>query len=87
MADIATELRPELVGNLAGTFYVPSYQRGYRWGREEVTRLLEDIEQIRARWRGRIKGREPQGFVKVFWARAMRERLPSAIFSALGAQP
>lgn len=46
-AESATELRPELVGNLAGEFYVPSYQRGYRWGRDEVTRLLEDIDQSR----------------------------------------
>ncbi|HSH58503.1 MAG TPA: DUF262 domain-containing protein [Acidimicrobiales bacterium] len=44
-ADVVTELRPELVGNLAGEFFVPSYQRGYRWGREEVTLLLEDIDQ------------------------------------------
>lgn len=44
-ASVATELRPELVGNLTGEFYVPSYQRGYRWGRDEVTRLLEDIDQ------------------------------------------
>ena len=43
-SDIASELRPELVRNLTGEFYVASYQRGYRWGREEVTRLLEDID-------------------------------------------
>ena len=32
-----------LVGNIAGKFHVPSYQRGYRWGVDEVTRLLDDI--------------------------------------------
>ena len=32
-----------LVGEIAGEFVVPGYQRGYRWGLEEVTRLLEDI--------------------------------------------
>ena len=28
---------------IKGTFYIPSYQRGYRWGNDEVFRLLEDI--------------------------------------------
>jgi len=36
-------LTTKLVGEIEGSFYVPSYQRGYRWGRDEVTRLLEDI--------------------------------------------
>lgn len=36
-------LDTKLVGDVQGVFYVPSYQRGYRWGKEEVTRLLEDI--------------------------------------------
>lgn len=36
-------LDTKLVGAIEGTFYIPSYQRGYRWGRDEVTRLLEDI--------------------------------------------
>lgn len=31
--------------NIQGTFVIPSYQRGYRWGETEVTRLLEDIEE------------------------------------------
>src|SRR3954452_7862139 len=26
-----------------GEFFVASYQRGYRWGREEVRQLLDDI--------------------------------------------
>jgi len=43
--EIRTDLRPELVGNIAGAFVVPSYQRGYRWGRDEVTRLLDDIHE------------------------------------------
>jgi hypothetical protein len=25
------------------TFFVPSYQRGYRWGRQEVEALLNDL--------------------------------------------
>lgn len=36
-------LETKLVGDIKGTFYVPSYQRGYRWGKEEVIRLLEDV--------------------------------------------
>jgi uncharacterized protein with ParB-like and HNH nuclease domain len=35
------ELR--LVGNVTGSFRVPRYQRGYRWGKLEVERLLNDI--------------------------------------------
>ena len=31
------------VGKIKGQFHVPSYQRGYRWGKEEVTRLLDDL--------------------------------------------
>lgn len=38
-------LRSMLVGDIAGQFVVPSYQRGYRWGHEEVTRLLDDIAE------------------------------------------
>jgi hypothetical protein len=42
-------LEPLLVGDIKGTFYVPAYQRGYRWGKDEVRRLLDDI------WEGRGK--------------------------------
>lgn len=35
------ELR--LVSDIAGKFRVPRYQRGYRWGEVEVTRLLNDV--------------------------------------------
>ena len=38
-------LETKLVGEIEGSFYVPSYQRGYRWGADEVTRLLEDVYQ------------------------------------------
>lgn len=37
------KLETKLVGSIAGRFVIPSYQRGYRWGKEEVVRLLEDI--------------------------------------------
>lgn len=36
-------LGTKLVGDIKGDFYVPSYQRGYRWGKAEVERLLDDI--------------------------------------------
>lgn len=36
-------LERRLVGDIEGKFFVPSYQRGYRWGPDEVLRLLEDI--------------------------------------------
>jgi hypothetical protein len=36
-------LDTKLVGDIRGDFIVPSYQRGYRWGKDEVNRLLEDI--------------------------------------------
>lgn len=32
-----------LVSEITGHFFVPSYQRGYRWGRHEVEALLDDI--------------------------------------------
>ena len=33
-------LDTKLVGDINGDFYVPSYQRGYRWGETEVVLLL-----------------------------------------------
>lgn len=36
-------LEPKSVGDITGKFWVPSYQRGYRWGKDEVDRLLSDI--------------------------------------------
>ena len=38
-------LDTKLVGEIKGEFVVPSYQRGYRWGEDEVIRLLDDIYQ------------------------------------------
>lgn len=43
-------LRPMVVGEVAGCFVVPDYQRGYRWGVEEVTRLLDDIAESEANY-------------------------------------
>jgi hypothetical protein len=36
-------LELKLIGDIAGRFFVARYQRGYRWGRPEVERLLNDI--------------------------------------------
>ncbi|MBR6365571.1 MAG: DUF262 domain-containing protein, partial [Lachnospiraceae bacterium] len=36
-------LETKLVSDIRGIFYVPSYQRGYRWGEDEVLRLLNDV--------------------------------------------
>ena len=38
-------LTTKLVGDIEGEFFVPSYQRGYRWEEFEVKHLLEDIYQ------------------------------------------
>jgi uncharacterized protein with ParB-like and HNH nuclease domain len=37
------KLETKLVGLIQGKFYIPSFQRGYRWGHDEVTRLLDDV--------------------------------------------
>lgn len=39
-------LTSKLVGDITGNFVIPSYQRGYRWGKDEVKRLLDDIYSI-----------------------------------------
>ena len=36
-------LEPRLVGDIQDAFFVPAYQRGYRWGTVEVGRLLDDV--------------------------------------------
>ena len=38
-----SQLDHKLIGHLKGTFFVPDYQRGYRWGPYEVQALLDDI--------------------------------------------
>ena len=49
LAEVAEEtkdgalLELKLIGDLSGSFRVPRYQRGYRWGKLEVERLLNDI--------------------------------------------
>lgn len=36
-------LELKLVGDITGDFFIPSYQRGYRWGGEQIEMLLNDI--------------------------------------------
>jgi len=38
-------LETKLVGKIEGDFYIPAYQRGYRW-KDEVKMLLDDIDKI-----------------------------------------
>lgn len=46
MAEITENPRIRPVGDLLQeNFFVPRYQRGYRWGEQEITELLDDILQ------------------------------------------
>jgi hypothetical protein len=38
-----TQLGLKRVGDIAGSFFVPAYQRGYRWDQEQVSLLITDI--------------------------------------------
>ncbi len=40
-------LETKFVSKIAGKFFVPAYQRGYRWGASEVCRLLEDVSALK----------------------------------------
>lgn len=42
-------LEPIMVGKIRGSFWVPGYQRGYRWAVEDVQRLLDDIWDCKGR--------------------------------------
>src|SRR4051812_41588096 len=48
-AALEANLEPLLVGDIRGMFYVPAYQRGYRWGTDEVKKLLDDIWESRTK--------------------------------------
>ena len=41
-----SKLETKFVNDLTGEFFVPSYQRGYRWGKLEVERLLDDVYNL-----------------------------------------
>ena len=47
--DTADELTLKKVGEICNdknNFYIASYQRGYRWGKDEVEALLDDIYEV-----------------------------------------
>lgn len=56
MAEI--NLETKLVGDIQGCFYVPDYQRGYRWGKNEVETLLNDVNE----YGGKIKKSEKDNY-------------------------
>ncbi len=37
------QLGEKVVGDIQGEYYIPSYQRGYRWDETQVLALLNDI--------------------------------------------
>lgn len=39
-------LEEKIIGEIQGDFTIEAYQRGYRWGKDEVEHLLEDINEI-----------------------------------------
>jgi uncharacterized protein with ParB-like and HNH nuclease domain len=39
-------LEEKIIGEIKGDFTIEAYQRGYRWGEDEVKYLLEDINEI-----------------------------------------
>jgi len=43
--DSSAELIPKLVSELTGNYFIPDYQRGYRWTRKQVRQLIEDISE------------------------------------------
>lgn len=38
-------LEPKLIGDIKGDFFIPAYQRGYRW-KDEVEMMLNDINEV-----------------------------------------
>ena len=56
MAEI--NLITKLVGDIQGNFYVPNYQRGYRWEKTEVETLLNDINE----YGGKIKKTDNENY-------------------------
>mgnify|MGYP003556422918 CR=1 FL=1 len=51
MANNVIELKS--IGELLGkNFFIPSYQRGYRWTGQQVKDLLDDIDEFRANSKG-----------------------------------
>lgn len=39
-------LEEKIIGDISGKFVIEAYQRGYRWSKDEIFHLLEDINEI-----------------------------------------
>ena len=39
-------LEEKIIGVISGEFVIEAYQRGYRWSKDEIIHLLEDINEI-----------------------------------------
>lgn len=39
------ELDTKKISEIRGNFYLPDYQRGYRWGKDEINLLLRDLQK------------------------------------------
>ncbi len=39
-------LEEKIIGEISGEFVIKAYQRGYRWSKEEITHLLDDINEV-----------------------------------------
>ena len=39
-------LEEKIIGDITGEFVIEAYQRGYRWSKDEIEHLLNDIDEI-----------------------------------------
>ena len=39
-------LEEKIIGDISGEFVIEAYQRGYRWSKDEIIHLLEDVDEI-----------------------------------------
>ena len=65
-----TENQIELksVGELLGMkFFIPSYQRGYRWTEQQVKDLLNDIEEFRNKFNNKNNDNEANTFSEDYY--------------------
>lgn len=65
-----TENQIELksVGELLGMkFFIPSYQRGYRWTEQQVKDLLDDIEEFRNKFNNKNNDNEANSFSEDYY--------------------
>lgn len=43
MSESSVVLEAKKISDISGQFVVPDYQRGYRWGKQQVKTLLDDL--------------------------------------------